>query len=684
MKCDILVLAALSEERSPFVDHAKANAESNRQHSGKHGVYEVFCISESIVVVPVMSGMGQLNSTITYCKAMEDVSPRFVLLLGIAGCMLSKEQAQLGDIAVSESIIDYEIEKIYDDVTKNEPRSKEYQCAPNLIKIIKDAGSGSWCEQIQSSHPNESPPKIHFGPVLSGNILLASTNMKREFQKRFPKAVAIEMEAAGIAAVTTQYEKIESTHILMIKSFTDWADASKDDSKRSFCTDAAALYAINLIRSVLATYVKNLPENPSADRDLLVDMNRILDSFAGSSEFPSECFKHAAQQITGQTVQEVVDLNTGYYRVDLGNSHQFLLRASPFFKLSRKTYATSLDKVSTFWTNPENVENSRRYLEAQTHPGSTVHRLFIFSSAEKAHYHSQVLDAHQRKYSNVFVTSISNYTQLLAESLAPNNSDSYLQRDYAVLEYGPGNRYFGELSDRYFHINPVIDDNQIKSEHLFADRFVKLMENLCSSLEPGDLSDEYSILRWNFKHAQSNDWPKNLAHLFGREPGMLHVVGFDVPEDVYIKIREKLANLKYKINDVLQDKYEISDIKLYKRIFYNENNSPRDGLTESSLHVSEMNSVKYILSMRFTSRMDLHRYYSDPFHSVYRRKIYADLEKVIGVHLEEIEEAILTKAPYHKLLHELIEKAVAHRIFRLDFVEDEPFTDIVRSDPYRY
>jgi hypothetical protein len=88
--------------------------------------------------------------------------------------------------------------------------------------------------------------------------------------------------------------------------------------------------------------------------------------------------------------------------------------------------------------------------------------------------------------------------------------------------------------------------------------------------------------------------------------------------------------------------------------------------------------------MRFTSRMDLHRYYSDPFHSVYRRKIYADLEKVIGVHLEEIEEAILTKAPYHKLLHELIEKAVAHRIFRLDFVEDEPFTDIVRSDPYRY
>ena len=88
--------------------------------------------------------------------------------------------------------------------------------------------------------------------------------------------------------------------------------------------------------------------------------------------------------------------------------------------------------------------------------------------------------------------------------------------------------------------------------------------------------------------------------------------------------------------------------------------------------------------MRFTSRMDLHRYYSDPFHSVYRRKIYADLEKVIGAHLEEIEEAISAKTPYSKLLHELIEKAVAHRIFRLDFVEDEPFTDIVRSEPYRY
>ena len=684
MRCDILVLAALSEERSPFVDQAKEIAESHRQHNGRHGIYEVFHLHGSKIVVPVMSGMGQLNSAITYCKTMEDISPKFVLLLGIAGCMLPKEKARLGDIAVSESIIDYEIQKIYDDASKNEPRNKEYQCAPNLIKLIKDAGSGEWCKHVQSSRSNENPPTVHFGPVLSGNILLASTNMKTEFQKRFPKAVAIEMEAAGIATVTTQYEKIESTHLLMIKSFTDWADDSKDDSKRDFCTNAAAAYAINLIRFVLSHYVNELPINFKSDHDLHVDMNRLLESFAGTSDFPSESFNQAAKRITDQTAQEVIDMQRGHYRVDLGSSHQFLLRASPFFKLSRKIYATSLDNVSTFWTNPDNIEDSRRYLEAQAQPGCTAHRLFVFSSAESAHDHSQVLDAHQRKYSNVFVTSKANYTRLLRENFAPHNFEAYLLRDYAVLEYDTGNQYFGELSDRYFHINPVINDNQIKSEHLFADRFVKLLEDLAVSLKPGEFSEEHSILRWNYNHAKNNEWPSNLTDLFGREPSLLHVVGFDVPEDVYKKVREKLTDLKYKITDVLQKKYDISDIRLHKRIFYDENNRPRDGITQSSLHVSEMISVRYILTMRFSSKSDLNQYYSDPLHSTYRRKVYADLEKVIGDHFEEIEEEISTRSPYSRLLHDLIEKAVAHRIFRLDFVEDEPFTDIVRSIPYRF
>ena len=55
--------------------------------------------------------------------------------------------------------------------------------------------------------------------MLSGNSVLASDVRKKEFRAKHPKVVAIEMEAAGIATAATQYDKIESTNLLMVKSF---------------------------------------------------------------------------------------------------------------------------------------------------------------------------------------------------------------------------------------------------------------------------------------------------------------------------------------------------------------------------------------------------------------------------------------------------------------------------------
>lgn len=680
MKCDILVLAALNEERAPFLSLLRTNSSTHRQYVGKHFTYEVFQLFDVVVAIPVMAGMGQLNSAITACKTLDDISPKFIMLLGIAGCMLDRGNGSLGDIAVSETIIDYEIQKIHDDAV--EYRDMVYQCAPQLIRQIKAAELGDWHKGIEVPRPSNdgSQPRVVYGHVLSGNSVLASDVRKKELRAKHPKVVAIEMEAAGIATAATQYDKIESTNLLMVKSFTDWADGAKDDSWRGYCTVAIAHYAFNLIARVLSGYVSRLPGHMTAENEFVESSQRLLDCLAGTTPFPEECLELAAKSVNSQAGKEVLALRSGHYRVDLGTSYQFLLRASPFFRRARKIYATSLDTVSTFWTNPDNINEAKQYLKDQAQPECKACRLFVFSTAERAHYYSKVLDAHFNQYRDVFVTSMANYTQLLKNLLAPHKHEDYIRRDYAVLEYPSGAQFFAELSHRHLHFDPVDKDTQ----YVFAGQFMNLLDELGAELEPGDFSSKHQILKWNYRHANSPDWPKNLSDLFGKASDLLHIVGFDVPETLYEALRGKLSDLKYKAANALQSKYDIIDVRLRKRIFYSEAEHPYDGQTKGRLQLSEMECIKYILTMRFRSKSELLSFYSDPLHSSYRREVYSLLDDVVRQHLAEIESLITSNSPYTSLLHDLMEKAIAHRLFRLDFEDDEPFTDIVRSEPFQF
>ena len=259
----------------------------------------------------------------------------------------------------------------------------------------------------------------------------------------------------------------------------------------------------------------------------------------------------------------------------------------------------------------------------------------------------------------------------------------YIRRDYAVLEYPSGAQLFAELSHRHLHFDPVDKDTQ----YVFAGHFITLLEDLAAQLGPGDFSSDHQILKWNYKHGGSADWPKNLSDLFGKASDLLHMVGFDVPETVSTKRRsaEKLSDrVKYRVANALQGKYEIIDVRLRKRIFYSEAEHPYDGQTKGRLQLSEMECIKYILTMRFRSKSELLSFYSDPLHSSFRREVYSLLDNVVQHHLIEIERLITSNSPYTPLIHDLMEKAIAHRMFRLDFEDDEPFTDIVRSEPFQF
>src|SRR5437868_5652645 len=108
MKCDVLLVTALVNEHRPIVELLREQAEVLPRYQGRHFKYDVFKVHDLRVAVPLFTDMGQLNSAVGACRMLEDLSPKFILLLGIAGCLYEPDKGiRLGDVAVSQHIIDY-------------------------------------------------------------------------------------------------------------------------------------------------------------------------------------------------------------------------------------------------------------------------------------------------------------------------------------------------------------------------------------------------------------------------------------------------------------------------------------------------------------------------------------------------------------------------------------------------
>jgi Phosphorylase superfamily len=78
-------------------------------------------------------------------------------------------------------------------------------------------------EQIRSLRNLE--PKIHFGTVASGSLVIASAPMRERLLKLHGKIAAAEMEGAGVLGQTFTYEI--PTPAILVKGISDYADPGK-------------------------------------------------------------------------------------------------------------------------------------------------------------------------------------------------------------------------------------------------------------------------------------------------------------------------------------------------------------------------------------------------------------------------------------------------------------------------
>jgi hypothetical protein len=119
----------------------------------------------------------------------------------------------------------------------------------------------AWLDLLEVKRPSdEGEPTVHFGTILTGDKVDAIGHTG-QYMAQWPKAIGVEMEAGGVAAVA--FQAADQPGFLMVRGVSDLADRDKDSRLvrgwRSYACDVAASWAVAFLRSAPV---------PPAPRDL--------------------------------------------------------------------------------------------------------------------------------------------------------------------------------------------------------------------------------------------------------------------------------------------------------------------------------------------------------------------------------------------------------------------------------
>jgi nucleoside phosphorylase len=207
--------------------------------SGKKTTYRV--------VVTTLVQMGQVDAALAAAAAIQRWGPRAVLLVGIAGGVSSNGVA-IGDVLVADQVAYYDEQKIRDSGT--EIRWRMIPTDPRLLSAARNFSVESASRWFDVERPAEGKPALHFGPVATGNKVIATVELLGQYTDIHPKLVGVEMEAWGVAMAS--FQAARPRRFFMIRGVSDLADAAKDskdvEAWRSYACDAAASYAIALLQ----------------------------------------------------------------------------------------------------------------------------------------------------------------------------------------------------------------------------------------------------------------------------------------------------------------------------------------------------------------------------------------------------------------------------------------------------
>lgn len=195
-------------------------------------------------------------------EIIHHLRPKNVIWVGIAGG-IGSSGVELGDVIVSDQVINYEIPKIA-------PLKENYNvhhADPSLLATLKEVRSDDWQQLIQQQRPGLGSPRSIIGPLAVSASLISKKDIKR-LMNNWPNLLGLDMEDTAAASASHQVEA--KTGFLIIRGVSDLADQSVKSENigvwRSYACDVAASYTMALLKKGLTVSLKeeaNLEEDTS-------------------------------------------------------------------------------------------------------------------------------------------------------------------------------------------------------------------------------------------------------------------------------------------------------------------------------------------------------------------------------------------------------------------------------------
>ncbi|MGH3252168.1 MAG: purine phosphorylase [Trebonia sp.] len=213
--------------------------------------FEVGHLDNSDVRVALaLAGKGNQPAAVITERAVSHFNPVAVIFVGVAGAL--QPHLALGDVVVANPVYAYHGATSEDDGTTARPRAWELSHRAHHIAahVERDA---DWTRQL----PEGNEPRVHFGPVAAGELALYSgaSDVRRWLREHYNDALAVEMEAAGVAQAGHLNDGLPA---IMVRGISDFADGTKSATDGDGWQPRAAANAATFAAALAGELAKEL------------------------------------------------------------------------------------------------------------------------------------------------------------------------------------------------------------------------------------------------------------------------------------------------------------------------------------------------------------------------------------------------------------------------------------------
>lgn len=190
---------------------------------------------DQVDVIVLLSGIGKVSAAAGATLLIELYKPNFVINTGTAGGL---SNAEIHNIVLAEEVAYHDV-----DLTGFGYQLGQQAQMPPTFKADKNGLilAKKVCEEYQQ--------KTLCGLIVSGDSFINDPNRLQQISTNFPKALAVEMEAAAISQVCHLF----NIPFLVLRAISDKAGEGDTKSYDTFVKSAGKLSAninINLIKKI--------------------------------------------------------------------------------------------------------------------------------------------------------------------------------------------------------------------------------------------------------------------------------------------------------------------------------------------------------------------------------------------------------------------------------------------------